>query len=234
MWRDDDHTVGYLAEKEPSQNTWNDVQAISSEPHVNTLEDREEKINQIKNEIMRDVVEHLSSVKGISSVFPLNPDLLSMIQAEESNIRCSGGITYENMALMECLRKNSALCMFCDGFLEEQREISMILVDDYGNITGNDVPKCKEEEYRSRKDVIWLSDNFIIYSKAEQKSESKMTILPRRFRTLDQIPGAKNAMYFYPTIGTDIMLKKTLMKDYDPTMCSIIVGFDTEPLYGKY
>jgi hypothetical protein len=206
---------------------WNDAFDLSSDNTVLGLNGCTRYTSKTSNRnTLFDTVSLLSKTEGITSVRRLDDLLMHDIINEEMKVHLAGGMLYDNRALDECCVRNTAICVFCNGFIEEQTEISMIMMDNYGNITGNDVPKCKEAEYRSRNDVIWLSDNFVLYTKAVQRSESRLVMMPRRFRSLENMNGVSNAICFYPSLTTDIMLKKRFMDEYDPKLCSLIVGFD--------
>jgi hypothetical protein len=135
-------------------------------------------------------------------------------------------MVYENRALDDCYLKDVLMCIFCKGLVEEQKEISMVMMDDFGNITGNDIPPCLRSEYQGRKDLIWISDNFVIYTRAKQLSESRIVLLSRKFYALESVEGVSDPICFYPNVTSDRILKERFMDTYDPQMCTMIIGFN--------
>lgn len=168
----------------------------------------------------------LAHLNGVSAFSFLNDDIFNEICDSERGVIVSGGMEYDNRALDACYQKDALMCIFCDGLVEEQKEISMVMMDDFGNITGNDVPLCMMDEYRGRKDVIWLSENFVLYTKAKQLSESRIVMLPRRFHAFSNLEGISDPICFYPNITSDVILKNRFLDKCDPNMCSLIIGFD--------
>ena len=172
------------------------------------------------------IVEKLKRIDGVVQVEILDQENMLDLRKEENNIILSSGMRYEDRALLECCKKDVILCLFCDGFLEESDDITMIMSDNLGNILGNDVPACRMKEYSERKDVIWISDNFVVYPQVQSWSDPAIVILPRKFRFLDSEKDVKDAISFYPSVSSDIMLKEHFVVNTSPRMTTLIVGFD--------
>lgn len=174
------------------------------------------------------MAEFLARDDRIAGVLILDNYVLENLKAEEEAVRTTGGMDYENRALRECFGKDAVICLFCNGFLEEPQEITITMEDSSGNRIGHDVPKCMMAEYEARKDAVWIASNFLVYPNVRQMSEAKVVILPRRLRLLDGVSGLSDVISFYPCTSADIMLKRMYMERYDPSMCTLIAGFDFE------
>ena len=59
---------------------------------------------------------------------------------------------------------------------------TMRMLDADGNIIGHDLSPGMIEEYSSREDVMFLSDDFIVYSDADMCGDASMEMLPIRYR----------------------------------------------------
>ncbi|MFA6805465.1 MAG: hypothetical protein WCQ23_05240 [Candidatus Methanomethylophilaceae archaeon] len=174
----------------------------------------------------RKITDTLADLNGVSAFCYLDNETFQEIKRSEEGVVASGGMVYENRALDDCYLKDVLMCIFCKGLVEEQKEISMVMMDDFGNITGNDVPPCLRSEYQGRKDLIWISDNFVIYTRAKQLSESRIVLLSRKFYALESVEGVSDPICFYPNVTSDRILKERFMDTYDPQMCTMIIGFN--------
>ncbi|MBP6021163.1 MAG: hypothetical protein KA502_01060 [Candidatus Methanomethylophilaceae archaeon] len=174
------------------------------------------------------LAEFLARDDRIACVSILDGDALDDLKAEEECVQATGGMEYENRALRDCFGKDAVICLFCDGFLEEPHEITIAMEDSSGNRIGHDVPKCMMAEYETRKDAVWIASNFLVYPNIRQMSEAKVVILPQSLRLLDGIAGVSDVVSFYTCTSADIMLKRRYMERYEPSMCTLIAGFDFE------
>lgn len=188
----------------------------------------DEKIDELRiDSTMKEVEGILSRMEGIIKIIRLTSKDVYDIRMMESDLTLSSGMEYENRAAEECATRDLCLCIFSEEPLERTDEITIIMADAFGNRTGNNVPDVLLEEYSKREDAVWLSDSFVLYPNAEQRSESRVIILPCRFKTFDSV-GNGNAVSFYPTIGTDIALRKRFGIQSMERMTSCIVGINLE------
>ena len=91
-----------------------------------------------------EVLKKIRSRDGVLDAFVIDEDVLSMIEGEESNIRTSGGLVYENLGIDRSKEMDTHVCVFSKGFITDPKGPMVVMTDDTGAIYGHDVPrKCK-------------------------------------------------------------------------------------------
>ena len=131
-------------------------------------------------------IEKLSSETGVVRIEVMPDELMDEIVMEESTVEAAGGMKVINTGLEDCLRRKVRLCVFTDTDFIMPECPTMRMLDADGNIIGHDLSPGMIEEYSSREDVMFLSDDFIVYSDADMCGDASMEMLPIRYRGIGE------------------------------------------------
>lgn len=150
---------------------------------------------------LQDFVGFLEGLPGVVHAVPLNREQVECVIASEEALKtASGGLRMENSGVATCGSRKNVFILYCDSSYPRPTKITMEMVDDRGVIVGHDVPPCMLEHFRERNDVIWFSDNFVIYPAKLAPYDVKMVM--RACRMDWNLPDGIIAWTFYPSPGT--------------------------------
>lgn len=170
-----------------------------------------------------EVLKKIRSRDGVLDAFVIDEDVLSMIEGEESNIRTSGGLVYENLGIDRSKEMDTHVCVFSKGFITDPKGPMVIMTDDTGTIYGHDVPrKCKLSSSAVRNGAVWISDDFVVYPDIIPKSEPKFVVLPRSVDFLETETTSYN-----PALSTDGLLKERFGFGGRGDLTTTIVAFNS-------
>ena len=170
-----------------------------------------------------EVLKKIRSRDGVLDAFVIDEDVLSMIEGEESNIRTSGGLVYENLGIDRSKEMDTHVCVFSKGFITDPKGPMVVMTDDTGAIYGHNVPrKCKLSSSAVRNGAVWISDDFVVYPDIIPKSEPKFVVLPRSVDFLETETTSYN-----PALSTDGLLKERFGFGCRGDLTTTIVAFNS-------
>ena len=170
-----------------------------------------------------EVLKKIRSRDGVLDAFVIDEDVLSMIEGEESNIRTSGGLVYENLGIDRSKEMDTHVCVFSKGFITDPKGPMVVMTDDTGAIYGHNVPrKCKLSSSAVRNGAVWISDDFVVYPDIIPKSEPKFVVLPRNVDFLETETTSYN-----PALSTDGLLKEMFGFGGRGDLTTTIVAFNS-------
>lgn len=154
------------------------------------------------------VMEGLRSERGAARVELVPDDLREMMISEELTVRAVGGaMPLMNDGLSECMRRNTWICVFDDYSFMHPEGATIRMVDEHGNVVGHNLSASMIPEYSGRSDVMFISDDFVIYPDMPIVGSTYMQMLALPFRgTDDWIPEDANALQWYPATTSSEMI----------------------------
>jgi len=177
---------------------------------------------------LEEIIEMLKDLKGVVKVFPLDGEFLKGLKEIESNVKASLGISVKNTGLEECLKREHIICIIKNTSFRPPPESTVLLVGDDELIMGQEVLPGQEKHFKDRDDVIWLSDEFVIFVNRRPRKSECFVMPPVSFPELECLDGVKNVVSCSPSAVGDITLRRYYGMDDDPRLASILVGFDLE------
>jgi len=176
------------------------------------------------------VVERLKQLDGVLYAFEIAPDIKEQLMEIEKQIRATLGIEVKNTGVEECLKRNHIICIIKDRRFRPPPEPTIYLVADDGTILGQEVLEKDKFKFQCADDVIFLSDDFVVFTDRRPKPGSKEFFLmpPVRFPEVEEIDGVKNVVSCSPSPLGDLLIRKVHGITDDPKLASVLVGFDLE------
>ena len=146
-----------------------------------------------------EVVRRLLSEEGVVRVEPMDDELCRRIVAEESTVRATGGMEVDNVGMRECMGCDTVLCVFTSpSFRVPDEGCTLRMVDSAGNLVGHNVTDAMVPDLSSRPDVVFLSDDFVMYSDPVPVGDVRMELHPMAFTgTGGWMPPEADAVLWY-------------------------------------
>ncbi|MDR2846476.1 MAG: hypothetical protein LBV63_04250 [Candidatus Methanoplasma sp.] len=177
------------------------------------------------------IMQNILSRGGVKWAFPIEREFWLTVSEEENGIGTVSGMPMENRALAECRKRDTAICMFCNGVFEESHGGHvMIMEDNSGNVVGHDVPADMMDQFRNDPEAFWLCEDFVMFPNRALAGDIKMVMLPKPVVSLNETHGAKDPILLYPATTTDLLLKRHFgIATDDHRLSSAILAFDLVP-----
>lgn len=166
----------------------------------------------------------LKKHKGVLKVEIPEEDFLLVLEDEDMDMDTSFGMPIDNRAIKDCLSRDLVLCVYADMSFEKPSCRTMMMTDSKGNIVGHDVAESQMEEYRSRTDIVWLSDDFVLYPNAGMTDDMTFVMLPQEYRGFSETDGVSEAVICYPATTTDCLIKQKYGDPMDSMVATLLMG----------
>lgn len=172
------------------------------------------------------IIESLKKHKGVLKVEPIDDDFIEEIKNEDLSVKTSFGMPIDNQALHHCFSKDFALCIYADFSFEHCTESTMMMKDIKGNIIGHDVAENQISKYKDNEDLIWISDNFVIYTNVDMDKDMRFVMMPRKYYGFSYEDGVSEAMMFYPMPTTDGLIRNKYGDPKNSQLATIVMGIN--------
>lgn len=171
-----------------------------------------------------ELVERLRSEKGTVRVEIMPDDLFDRVVEEESGVSgAMGNMPIINSGLKDCIERRTRVCVFEDlGFWHPDVR-SMRMLDSNGNMIGHDLTDAEIPEFMGRDDVVFISDDFVMYPYLPMEGTTTMELLSIPYRGRgDWIPEEASAVLWYPCSTSSDMIHEYYHQPNDKTASGIL------------
>ncbi len=151
-------------------------------------------------------------------------EFLCALEKDDMCVDTSFGMTIDNKAMDACLSCDFVLCVYVNTFFEKPDDIIMMMQDPFGNIVGHSVAQSQMNDFSGREDLIWLSDDFVLYPDVEMKESTILVMLPQIYKGFSEQDGVSEAVIFYPATTTDFIIKEKYGGFDDPNIATLLMG----------
>lgn len=173
-----------------------------------------------------DLIEALTALDGVIAAEQLDDEALKVVTGIETSIRTvSGGMRIENRGILDCAGMSRNYVLFCGSGFPRPDQVTMEMVDDAGEVVGHDVPPCMVDAFRSRDDVIWMSDGFVLYPGLVCDRDVRMVMLSSRMKVSGPL-GEFDVRSFYPSASSAEYLLGLFGREPDRSVAAVILGVD--------
>jgi hypothetical protein len=180
--------------------------------------------------VVEEVIDIIKKIDGTLDVQKLSDqDKEALIKIESSHN--NDIIPVINKGLDECLSKEFCLVLLKTEEFRIPPEPTVLLVTDSGRILGQELISPEDrEEYADKDNVIFLSNNFIIFKPDNMARsavvEKELFILPAiPFPELDNVMTISDVVSCSPSTLGDRYLRNKYSYPDDPHLATIIVAF---------
>lgn len=174
-----------------------------------------------------EIVAKLKRTPHVLGVYTVVPEDLERFFDIEADTKAGSGMPMLNRALDECRRRSSFLVVASDGEGFDQsigNEVSM--VDERGKVVGRMVSPDQMDDFAGRQDVVWLSDDFVLFTDLIPNGEIKVVMNPINITVVGREDGAADAVAMSPAPPGDAFLRGRLGITMDSHVSLFVMGFN--------
>jgi len=174
------------------------------------------------------VVDILRSTKGVVGAFVMDDDVSNRVLMEERSVVSITGMDVQNIGFEEVMAREYRICVvYSNGFFEEPRGTPVIMMVNSSNeVVGTAVPEDMLEEYSKRSDIIWISDDFVLFANSNTDGTERFVLPPCKYAALNGKDGCRDAIFSSPATTSDILMKNYFGVSMSNKTSTIVVGFN--------
>ena len=125
------------------------------------------------------------------------------------------------------MERKHRICVFYDDTYVFGFRSILKLMDSEGTVLGTNLRPDEIDEYRKRDDVIWVSEDFVVFPYIQGKGEESFVLLPFPIDEIEEnVPGTSSVIGTSPTTSSDDVLKKRFGKPIVKGIYTLVVAFD--------
>ncbi len=176
---------------------------------------------------VRCVIDYLRTVKGVLDVFEMDDGVSRDVWDTEKAVRTKMDTGYRNDGYNVAMERAHRVCVFYDQtYIFGKRSILKLMTSD-GTVMGTNVMPSEMDEFRARDDVLWVSEDFVVFPDVVGSGEEAFVLLPFPMEEVEQnVPGVSSAIGSSPTPSSDKILKKRFGKPQVLGLNTMIIAFD--------
>ena len=174
-----------------------------------------------------EVMSYIRDQKGIVGVFEMDDDVSRDVDAIEKSIKTRTNHDYVSIGYDIAMERKHRLCVFYTDDFEKEFRARLQLMTTDGTVMGMNLMPEELNVYRDREDVLFVSDDFIVFPEIHGEGEEMFVLYPYEYEELHSIvPGCRNAIGFSPTPSSDHYLKERTRTEESQFIYTTIVAFD--------
>ena len=179
-------------------------------------------------DIIPDMLEYLRTVDGIIDACEMDDGISIAVWEIERNTTTTLNSDYRNVGYEVAMKRKHRVCVFYDDtYIFGTRSILKMVAPD-GTVMGTTVNPDEMESFRARDDVIWISEDFVLFPQAVGETEGAFVLYPVPIHEIEEnVPGSYDAIGVSPTTSSDIVLKKRFGKPAVTGMYTMVIAFDS-------
>ena len=175
---------------------------------------------------VEEVVEVLKAMKGAQHVFPLDECSKEGLIGIEDQVKGTLGISCKNLGVEECLKREHVIVIIKDVRFRPPPEPTVLLIADDGMVVGIEIFPHQRQEYEGKDNVLFLSQDFVVFLDKRPKSRECFMMPPVSFPEVANLPGTKSVSSCSPSPPGDMFVRRVHDLLDDPKLASILVGYD--------
>ncbi len=177
---------------------------------------------------VQEILDKLHSLKGVEEAFLLDGEVMEKLRDIEDQINTSIGVDLRNEGLCECIEREYTICIIKNQQFRLPPEPTVLLVGDEDLIVGKEIFPGEKDQYKERDDVIFLSEEFVMFTDKKPKKKECFVLPPVSFPELSEMEGTSDVVSCSPSPPGDLALRKSYGLEDNPELASILVGFNLE------
>lgn len=177
--------------------------------------------------IIQNVIDYLLTVNGVLDAYEMDDEVSKSVFDVEKSVRTRTNNDYKNIGYDIAMERKHRICVFYDDtYIFGKRSILKLMTSD-GTIMGTNLTPDEIPEYKKRDDVIWISEDFVVFPNIVGKGEEAFVLYPFEIHEVEEnVPGTSFVIGTSPTTSSDEILKLKFNKPMVRGMYTMIVAFD--------
>lgn len=173
------------------------------------------------------VISYLKEQEGVVGILDMDDELSKAVDSIEKSIKTRNNHEYLSIGYDLAMERIHRVCVFYTNDFKKDFRARLKLMTSDGTVMGTNLMPEEMDEYRGREDVIWISDDFVVFPMIRGSGEEMFVMYPYEYKELHDIaPGCSNAIGFSPTPSSDSFLKEKAGIEESSFIFSTVVAFD--------
>ena len=195
------------------------------ESNLNT--DKSDEYRSTDMGIVQDVMDYVRTVDGVLDVREMDDRISEEVWSIEKSVRTKNDSDYRNVGYDIAMERKHRICVFYDDtYIFGVRSILKLMTTD-GTIMGTNLAPDEIEQYKGRENVLWVSEDFIVFTDVIGKGEEMFVLYPHELHEIDDnVPGCHSAIGTSPTTSSDAALKERFGKPMAKGIYTMVIAFD--------
>jgi hypothetical protein len=168
----------------------------------------------------------IKGMKGTRITIPLTKKDIEEVLTTERGVKSQMGTKVFNVGLEETMKRDHVICIIKDVTFRPPPEPTVYMIDDEGEILGTEVLPGEHKRYKEMPNVLFLCQDFIVFTDKKQKSREHWMMPPVSFPELTTIMGVTEVVSCSPSPPSDMIIKANYGLEDDPKLASILIGFN--------
>ena len=150
-----------------------------------------------RDQVLRQVEEEVRALPGVIDFRyldkTLRDDIVALESKAENNGACGGLMPFVNTGVWETLKREHVFVMVVESsimLLEPTKDV-VFISDRSGQIVGEYLTPERREEMKGRKDVVYLSEDFVFYPDVSPHGPPFFVLPPIPFHYIEKVPHVK-------------------------------------------
>jgi hypothetical protein len=169
-----------------------------------------------KNEVLKNVEKTIRKIPGVVDIRFLDEDLREKVacleRQTEENGAVGGLMPFVNKGVWETLSRESCFVMILGSQEVPYTPLdhAIYLLDQKGQIVGEFLNEERRREMKSRDDVYFLSEDFVLYSGLEIHGEPYFLVPEIEFHGLDNVEGVSRVTSASISTPSDCLIRSAI------------------------
>ncbi|MDD4185104.1 MAG: hypothetical protein PHX75_00460 [Candidatus Methanomethylophilaceae archaeon] len=176
--------------------------------------------------VQESVLTDLRSTKGVVTAELMDDEISCEVECSERAIRTQGGLEFRNEGYLEAMRRHVRICIFCTEDFEFPETPSIFYITGDGTVMGHEVMRHEMDAYLARDDLVWVSDNFIMYTERRGSGDEIFVSKAKEYPHIESYPGCTNGIIAIPAGPSDIALKSRYGVENRREIATAVMAFD--------
>ncbi len=174
--------------------------------------------------LLEEILGRLREEVGAVRVEVMPDDLCEKIVAEEATVEAAmGNMPVINTGLDECMGRDVRICVFENDEFWHPAIRTMRMVGEDGQEVGHDLTPDEIPEFMKRSDVMFISDDFVMYPEVEIAGTPSMEMLAVEYVCRDGwIPREQKPIIWYPSSTSDEIIRRYFGQPDDGTATGML------------
>ena len=177
--------------------------------------------------IMDTIIAYMKEQVGVVDLFIMDDDVSNGVNEIEKSIKTRTNHDYVNVGCDHSMDRMHRICVFYTNDFQKEMRARLKLMTTDGTVMGMNLMPEEIEGYKAREDVVWVSEDFIVFPEVRGKGEEMFVLYPYDYGELHDIaPGCRNAIGYSPTPSSDHYLKELAGVPESQYVFTTVIAFD--------
>ena len=177
--------------------------------------------------LVQDTIGYILTVDGVLDAYEMDDEVSEAVFEVEKSVRTRTNHDYKNIGYDFAMERKHRICVFYDDtYIFGIRSILKLMTSD-GTIMGTNLAPEQIPEYQNRDDVIFISEDFVVFTNVIGKGEEAFVLFPFEIHEIeDNVPGTTSVIGTSPTTSSDEILKHKFNKPMSEGIYTMVIAFD--------